>query len=201
MSATTSLGSGPQLALPVGDRPAPRRAVAVGSLLAAVATVSLFGALSAAYIGLKIDTRDWLPEGVQLDNYLATTIAITLLMGSVTVEWAFDAVKRDLRGQTMAAYLITIGLGIAAAVGVWYLGAEAGFGPGAHPFAVVFFTFLAMGGLAVAIGTGAVVLALVRAIGQQLDPRENEHARGTAWLWHAAAVAWLFVYGTVYLYK
>ena len=188
------------LALPAG--PVRRsRALTVATLMAIAAGVSLFGGLIAAYLSVRADTVEWPPKGIKFDNYTATTLTLTLLMASVTVEWGIAAVRRGVRGQSLFGLGLTVFLGLAFLNAAWYLLDRTGFGPGDHAYGTLFFTMVVLAAVNVAVAMAYVLVAMMRVAGHQASSVDDDQLRAAGWYWQFAVVAWVAVYAVLYLLK
>lgn len=194
MSASTS-----PLALEAPRREEPRGLVTLGVLLGAAAGLVLLGGLVAAYLGVRANSPEWAGADADLDNYLGVTVAVTLVMVSVAVEWANYATARAERRQAVAALLLVLGLGVAFLNLVWYTGRQLGFGPASSPHGTAVWALLGVVG---ALGAGGLVLAgatLARLLGGQVTRGDAEPLRATAWYWHLVTLAWVVVFFVVYV--
>lgn len=188
------------LALPTGDATRAVSAAPLGAILAAVGGLTFVGALVSAYIGLKVDQRVWLPEGVEIDNYLGTTLATTGLLGSVVVEWAAFAARIDKTAQSVVGFAFTAMLGAAAANLGWYSIQLLEVDASSHPYVVVHTAMIGTAVLLTTAVTGLAVITAFRASSRQLL-RFSGQARATAWLWHLVAATWVAVWATIFIYR
>jgi heme/copper-type cytochrome/quinol oxidase subunit 3 len=193
------MASSPMLALPSGERARPRNLTTVGVLVAVVGSLMGFLALLAAYVNVSHFNKPWPPRGVRIQNYPGTMLTLTMLMALVTMEWAVYATRREQRGQSVSALLLTIGLGLAFLNLLWYFGRRIGFGPGESAFAVMFFALLVAAGSVAAIGVALLIGAFGRVLGRQYNGVDVDGLRATAWFWDFAVVAWVIVYATLWL--
>jgi cytochrome c oxidase subunit 3 len=186
------------LALPPGGRNRPAKLVTIATAVTLSGALTLFGSLIGAWFFVKHLNRPWPPKGVNIDNYLGTMLTVTALMAGVTVEWAVHAIRREDKSQSAFALAVTAVFGMAILNLLWYLGRTVGFGPGASPFAVVFFALLSASGFTFLVGVVVAILAMARTLGRQMSPAGHEMLRATALYWHFAVVAWLAVWTTIW---
>lgn len=195
----------PQLALPSGDRgvrPAPEtRGAAFAAAVAGVASLAVFGGLVAAYLSARSYVDEWPPEAMTFDYYTATTLLATVLMVSITIEWVGFALRRELRGQMLAALGLTAGLTLAHVNGVWYVLRNIGLAVADGPYAVLAHALLFLALLMAIVAFASILLVGLRAVGNQLSPARHQLLRATALYWHATAVAWTIVWYTLYVSK
>jgi len=192
-----------QLALPAGGRPTPRNVLTSGALALAAGATALMGSLVGAYITVGHLAKAWPPGGVQLDQYAGNMMALTMLMSVVTVEWACYAIKRDDQAQSTWGLALTIGFGAGFLLLLWQVGRQVGFGPGSPKvgaFAVLFFALIGAAGALALIGLVALILALGRTLGHQMNGSRHEMIRATAWIWDFVVLAWIAVYATIWLF-
>lgn len=188
-------------ALPSAGGEKPRNLLGVGVAIACAGATMFFGALLAAYIELRSHEHPWPPEHAELDQYLGNMLVITMLLASLTVQWAVSAVKRGEQRQGAAALAITMGLGLAFVNLLSYTAGRAGFGAAEHAYGAVV-TALAVGiGLVVCAAIGLALFTMLRVRGSQVGPDNPDQAWATAWFWHFATVASIVVWFAVVVRK
>ena len=178
-----------------------RGIVPFGAAVLGAGALMAMGALVGAYLSLKSATDAWPPAETEFDNYTATMLSITVLMAMVAIEWAAYAIRKDFRGQSLFAFALTAGLGIAHLNGLGYLINGFDFAVGDTPYATVVHALTVVPFLIGVIAVAAVVLVALRAAGHQLTMENYGLMRGAALAWHVAAVAWVIAYYTVYITK
>jgi heme/copper-type cytochrome/quinol oxidase subunit 3 len=193
------------LALPPAGRTRPANAINLTVLMVVTGGIGLFAALIGAYAALGHSTAaaQWPPSGVTIDDYVGSMLTITVLMSAVTVEWACYAITRDDPAQATWGLLLTAGFGLAFLDLLWFLGRKVNFGPGSTkigPFAVVFFALIVAVGFVALLGVVAVLLALSRTLGRQMNAANHEMVRAVAWYWDFVVVAWIAVFATIWLF-
>ena len=194
MSATSTM-----LGLPAGDRDRPAHVLTVATLMAGVAELSLVGALVAAYLNVRGLLSPWPPKGVELDNYLGTTLFLTVMISVVTVEWSVYALRRGNRRQALNATGITIGLGVAFVNLLWYTATQFHFGAADHSYAVIAYALLISVGVIAVVGMAFLLVALARTAGGQVTARDPALLRAAAWHWHVVVAAWLLAFLALYV--
>lgn len=193
--------SAPTLALPAAAGGRTRSPLGVASLLASAGGLMFFGALIGAYLHLREHTTAWPPEHTDVDDYLGNMLMITMLLSSVTVEWAASAVRRGLQRQASAAFGITIGLGLAFVNLLWFAATQAEYGAATHPFGTVVTAMVVVLGLLVGVGVAFVALTLFRVLGAQVSAADPDQARAVGWYWQFTVVASVAVWYTVVVLK
>lgn len=196
----------PMLALPAagttgGNAEQRRGGLPIAVLVGGVGIVMAFAGLVAAYLSLRTSIAVWPPEGTEYDNYSATTLAITVLLGAATVEWAAYGIRKGFRGQALFGYAATVVLGLGFINGLYYLISRLEVAAGSSPYSTVLH---AMTGLSLLLWIGvvlAVLLVFFKAIGHQLTDDNYEQARVAAFAWHIGTLAWLAVFYCVFITK
>lgn len=176
-----------------------RRTLNLGVIAIMAAGTTLIGGLIGAHLALKSASPHWIPKGVSFDNYTAVTLAVTVLMASVTVEWAAYGIRQGYRGQSLFAFALTFGLGIAYLNGLYYLIEQFKFGPGKTAYGTSVTALTVTAFVIGLIGLFSVVVTGLRALGHQVTEANPYLVRAAAWLWHFAAGAWIAVFYTVYI--
>lgn len=191
--------TGTMLALPSGGPARPRHLLSVAVLVAGAAELMTVLALVAAYLNVRALAIQWPPKGVHLDNYLGTVLLVTVVLSTITAEWAAYALKLDNRRQSLTALAMTLGFGAAFLNLLWYVGVQLKFGPADHSYAVVVYALLIVMGAIAAIGLGVLIVALVRTLGGQSTARDPELTRAAAWHWHVVTLGWVFTFTALYV--
>ena len=187
------------LALPAGDRDRPAHSLTVAALLAGVGELAVVGALVAAYLNVRGLLDRWPPRGVELDNYLGTTLFLTVMISVLTVEWAVFALRRDNRRQAMSSIAITVGLGVAFVNLLWYTATQFHFGPADSSYAVLAYALVIAVGIVAVIGIAFLLVAFARVAGGQVTPGNPSVLRAAAWHWHVVVAAWLLAFLALYV--
>jgi heme/copper-type cytochrome/quinol oxidase subunit 3 len=160
------------------------------------------GALVAAYLALRAGTREWPPDGVEFDNYLGTTLTLTLLLSMLAMEWVVYAVRNAFRGQALSGLGITLGLAASFVVGIWYLvDTRLDYAAGDHSYGVMTFAMLLATTVSVLVAGGWTILSLLRVAGGQLSASNAPAMRANAWLWHFVSAAWIAAWLAIFVIK
>ena len=196
----------PMLALPSagGSGPAAgarRNTLPLAVVLAGAAIGMAFAGLIAAYLAFRSGGGTFPPAKTGFDNYTATTLLITALMASVTIEWAAYGIRKGFRGQALFGFGVTVLLGLAFLNALAYLINGFGFEAGDSAYAGVVYAMTGLSFLVALVAVGGVVLTGLRAVGHQLTTDNYHLVRATGLLWHVAAVAWVAVFYTIYVTK
>ncbi len=194
----------PMLALPAAsqDRGRYLSATRVGVLVYAIAMAMAEVGLVGAYLAVRHSSPKFTPSGYHENNYQATMITLSMILGAVTVEWFVWAVRARERRQAMFAAGLTALFGICFLNGLTYLLRTSRIGPGSSPFAALFWTFLVFNALLAVISLCALFVGALRVQGSQATSAEPHTVRAAAWLWQVALVCWLVTWFYVFfLYK
>jgi heme/copper-type cytochrome/quinol oxidase subunit 3 len=198
MTATTA---GSQLALPSAGGERPRNVLTLTALLVDAAGIMLFAALVGSLVHVRHFGGPFPPKGVKIDRYLGNIVVITMLMAAVTIEWAYNAVRRDQRRQASAALGITIGLGLAVLNLLSWGAGRASFGPGTSPYGTLVTALVLLLGLVVGLGIGFNTFTLFRVAGSQVSAAEPDQLRAAAWYWHFTVLAAVAVWYAVVILR
>lgn len=198
----TATATGTTLALPSGGGDRSRRdVVGVTGLLASAGGLMLFAGLIGAYLHARRYTDPWPPEHTDIDDYLGNMLMLTMLLSSVTVEWAWSAVRRGVQRQASTAYGITIGLGLAFLNLLWFAATRAEYGAATHPYGTVVTAMAVLLGVLVGVGVAFALLTMFRVVGSQVSAADPGQARAVGWYWQFTVVATVAVWFTVVVLK
>jgi heme/copper-type cytochrome/quinol oxidase subunit 3 len=194
---------------PIGEAPpappARPRVVAVGTALASVGVLLFFAGALAVYAQVRASTlaerATWLPEGAVLPLQQPNVIILALLMGSVTVQWAVDAIRRNDRPHAFLALGITELLGFATLNMAAYLYRVMELDAASGSMAVM--TYAITGAHVVLLVAAMIFLGLMafRALGGQFTGRQYDGMTAAAMFWHVQVVAFAFIWYTIYITK
>jgi heme/copper-type cytochrome/quinol oxidase subunit 3 len=192
----------PTLALPAAGTGRPRRALGLTALLASAGGLMFFAALLGSYLHIRRHAgNSWPPEDTDLDNYLGNMLVITMLLSSVTVEWAASALRRGVPRQASTAYALTAGFGLAFVNLLWFAASRVGYGVTDHAYGTLVTVMAVVLGIVVGIGIGFVLLTLFRVLGAQVSAADPDQARAVGWYWQFTVVASVAVWFTVVVLK
>jgi cytochrome c oxidase subunit 3 len=177
----------------------------VGTMFAVAAVVMVFVALIGIYLTQRaavVGAGDtWLPDDVAIPLSQPNINMFTLLMGSVTVQWAVYAIARDDRVNTYLALGTTLVLAFMYIVTQSYLWSLMGLDITANPQSVLLWAITA-GHLAFLVAT-MVFLGLMafRALGGQFTSRQHDGISAAALAWHAMVAVYFVIWIAVYITK
>jgi cytochrome c oxidase subunit 3 len=179
-------GDGSEYALPI--RPAK-----FGLWLFIASIVMLFAAFTSAYI-VRQSGEDW--RHIELPFILWINTGI-LIMSSITMQWAYVAIKRDMDGIFKVALLITFLLGVLFAVGqfiAWRELSNAGIYLRTNPSSSFF--YILTGAHIVHLSGGIIFLlyVLLRALRGYYSSRNRLGVELCATYWHFLDGLWVYLF-------
>jgi cytochrome c oxidase subunit 3 len=191
----------------LAPRPSPRhqQVLLTGTAFAAAASAMVFAGLIGLYLSeraqaLASDTA-WLPEGTVLPLTPANIAVATLLMSSITVQWAVYAIDNDDRNSSYVALGLTILLGLAFVneTSILYQRMELALADSVS--ATLIYT---ISGLHMAMVVGAAVYLGVmafRALGGQFSSGDSSGIQAAAIYWHTAVGVFAVIWYAIYITK
>ena len=178
-----------------------RTTLPLAATAAGAAALLVVGGLIAAYLALRSNVDTWPPKDVEFDNYTAVTLVVTLLLSMATIQWAASALNNEFRGHALAAFALTMVLGVAFLNGLYYLISKLPFEAGDSPYATVVYAMTFVVFVEVLAALVCTFLTFLRAAGHQLGVTNMQLMRAAAVLWHSSALAWFAVFYTIYITK
>src|SRR5438309_4951396 len=167
-----------------------------------------FGALFTTYFFLRARIPEWEPvlcgkQTWQVDPIfgigLPTLNTIALLLSSVTMQIAVNAIKRG-DGRSLGNWLIpTIILGVMFLVGQGFEYTRLGFLPRDGIFAGVFFTLTGFHGAHVTGGVIFNTIVFYRTLKGQFTARRHLAVEAAPIYWHFVDVVWIGLFTTIYI--
>lgn len=198
MSAELSAVTAPP---PPAQRP---RVIMVATGFASAAAFMLFAGLFGIYLtGRATAVRNglnWVPSDINLPLTQPNVLFVTLVMSSVTIQWAVKAIRNDDRPGAYLALGITLLLGFGFANQQAYLysvmGLDMALGRSSILIYVITGAHLAM----VVIAMIYVLLMAFRALGGSFTSRQYDGLAASALFWHVTvfifSLIWLIIYVT-----
>lgn len=187
------------------------RVLLVGTTLAAAASMSVFGALLAAYFAIRADViaggEQWLPDGAAIPLSPGNMTMVTLVMSLVTVQWAVYAGRRSDRGHAYFAVALTLLLGIAHVVQIgflwtqWELPLNAPSGEDPTQQAVLLFTIFGLHITMVAAALIFLFLMFLRSLGGQFTGRDVEGLSAAALYWYVTVAIFTVLWYGILIVK
>jgi cytochrome c oxidase subunit 3 len=185
--------------------PARPRVVAVGTAFAAAGMLVFFAGTLAVYAQVRsrtlAESGSWLPEGSLFPLQQPNVMILALLMSSITVQWAVDAIKRNDRPQAYLALGLTELFGLATINMAAYLYGILKLDAASGAMAVLTYTITGAHLVVLVIAMLFVGLMAFRAFGGQLTGRQHDGMSAAALFWHAQVVAFAFIWYAIYITK
>ncbi len=177
-----------------------RRQLLFGTGLGVAAIAMFFLTLLGLYLSARHGHRAvWLKQN-NIPLTQPTMQLFTLLMSSVTMQWAVYSIARDDRGHAYLALGITTLFGLAFINQTWFLYVMVGLkmsqveGP----------SFYAITGAHLAMLVAALLLVLltgIRALGGSMSSRHPDAMSATAIFWHGMVALYCVIWLAVYVMK
>ncbi len=190
-------------ALPLAG-PSRIRSGMVGTLFATGAAVVAFCALVAIYVQLRqstlADGEVWLASGT-IEMGPAGMMMATLLLGSITAQWAVQASKTHDRPHGFIALGLTLVFGAAVLNQFWFVYQNTGLAIDDSTAALMFFVVT---GSFIAMLIGAMAVMLVTTLRALLGTfgRELAHTtQASALFWHAMVICYFLIWYGVFITK
>ena len=189
-------------ALPAGPIPAPQRQTLVGSAFAAMAMIMLAGGMLAVWVVQRDATLEagelWIPKGVGVPEVPANVMLIAFLGLCVFGQWAVWSAKRNDRGHTVFALLITVLMALLIVNAQAYIYHEMDMGIAEGTYQMMFYAVTGMFMVMMIVGILFSVVAAFRFTGGRTGDREIVAAHAIYWYTTAAVFAalWFVVYVT-----
>lgn len=201
MTAPTQVGAPvPDVlpALPPPPEPDRPKVVLVGTLFVIAAGVMLFGGLLAGYFSAKQGAQAageaWVPEEVRIPNVPLFVGYLTLLMSSVTAQWAVWAIKGRDRRVMYVAIGLTLVLGLMFVNALSFSWTQLGLVAGSSGFATTVYAVTVSHLLVVLAAHVVFVVMGFRALGGQFSPRNSELVVAATAFWHFTVAAGLVIW-------
>ncbi len=180
------------------------RTLMVGTLFATAATFIGFLALVSLYVQQRQQARsgggEWFPSG-SIEMGPAGMMMATLLMSSVTVQWAVQAARADDRPHGWMALGTTLLFGTAVIVQFSFVYQSTGFEIDAGIAQLLFY---AVTGSFIVILVAAMAFIAVTALRSLIGPLDTDrgHAvQAAALFWHSVVFCYFLVWYVVFITK
>ena len=174
-----------------------------------------FGALFTSYFYLRGRIPEWEPifqrciaAVCEKPNFavdpifgigLPTVNTVELIVSSVTMQLAVNAIKKGDRRALRNWLIPTIVLGVLFLIGQGYEYTRLGFLPSNGVFAAVFFTLTGFHGLHVTGGVLMNTYVFIRTLKGQFTANRHIAVEGASIYWHFVDVVWLGLFTTIYI--
>ena len=187
---------------PTARRP---RVLVVGTAFATAGVLMVFAGMIGQYLlersAAVSGGNDWLPEGADIPLTQPNVMMLGLLMSSVTMAWAVQAVRNDDRVNTYLALGLTLVIGVAYLNMSVYLYSLMGLDIDADAAAVLIY---AITGAHLAMAAAAMLFVgfmAFRALGGQYSSRQSDGIAAAAVFWHAMVVVYAVIWFAIYVTK
>lgn len=181
------------------------RVVAVGTAFATAGVLLFFSALLGIYLLQRSATLTtggtWLPKDSFFPLTQPNMMLATLMMGSVTIQWAVRAIRNDDRPHAYLAFGVTLLLGIAYINMAAYLYSILKLDIAGTSMAVLVYTITGAHVLMVIVAMLFAALMAFRALGGSFTSRNHDGVSAAAMFWHASVVVFFFIWIAIYIFK
>jgi cytochrome c oxidase subunit 3 len=182
------------------------RLLLVGTAFGSAAAFMVFAGMIGTYLALRHHSMEagteWLPSGVNMPLTPANMALVIMVMSSVIVQWAVDAIGKDDRPYAYVALGLTELMGFCFIVEIAYyytqIGASLSEPTG---FGVL---LLSITGAHLAMVAGAMLfvgLMAFRTLGGQYSGRDREGVAAAAMFWHTTVIVYAVIWYAVYVMK
>ena len=205
MSADTAVAARPVPSLAPPPPPRRQQVLLTGTLFAAAGSIMLFAGLIGIYLSQRAaviaggDT--WLPEGAVLPLTPANIAMATLLMSSVTVQWAVYGIDNDDRPSAYLGLGLTMILGLAFIneTSILYQRLELVLADSVP--AVLIYTITGLHMAMVAVAAAYLAVMAFRALGGQFSSGDSAGLQASAIYWHASVAVFALIWYSIYITK
>jgi heme/copper-type cytochrome/quinol oxidase subunit 3 len=191
-----------------GAPPAPvarPRVLMVATGFVSVATVMAFIGLIGLYLADRTavlhNGNVWLPDGAKIALTQPNIMFLTLLMSTVTAQWAVVAIKNDDRINTYIALGLTLFLGFAYLNMAAYNWSIMGLDVNTSAVSVLIYAITGAHAVAVVLAMAFIVLMAFRAFGGQFTSRQHDGIASAAMFWHATVFCFALIWYAIYIIK
>lgn len=191
------------LAIGAGPRRAAPRTVLIGTVLASIGVIMAFATMVAVYAQLRDSaggtTADWVPSDVTFRNAQLVFTLMTLVIGSVAIQWAVSASRSIDVNNTRTALALTLAFGALHINMVLFAFDAFGVGIG-QVWSNLVFTITGAGIALSGVAMAYVAVAMLKAFGGQLGV-SNPSVAGAAVFWHAHVGVWFLIFFAIFAVK
>lgn len=180
------------------------RTVLVGTMFASGAAFMTFLGVVVVYLSARADARsageEWFPSGT-IELGPAGFVFATLILSTVTVQWAVQAINNEDRKNAFVALALTGLFGAAVFNQLWFIINDTGFALAADTAQFMF--FLVNGTFIVFLisAVGFLALTFLRALVGQFGPRKADSLAAAAFYWNTVAFMWSIAWYVIYVTK
>jgi heme/copper-type cytochrome/quinol oxidase subunit 3 len=187
---------------PIVGRP---RVLLVGAVFASAACVMLFVGMMGVYLHLRSVGRlhggTWLPQAVHIPLTQPNVMLFTLLMSSITVQWAVWATKEDDRRHIYLSIGVSLLLAFAFINQAAYLYTLMGLVVRGNQQSVLIYTITGAQIAMLVVAMIFLVLMGFRALVGQLTSQQRDGISAAAIFWHTTVLVYMFIWFAIYVTK
>lgn len=189
--------------LPIAEAARPRTVVVASVLVTGAATMAFLG-LVAVYIDRRAAAlasgQEWFPEG-SIELGPAGMMMLTLVLSSVTVQWAVQAVRTDDRPHGLLALGLTLLFGVAVVNQFWFVYQNTGYTVDGSEAQLLFYVVTGAFVVMLVVAMLFVALTALRALAGQSNSRHVDGVQAAAVYWHTVVVLYGVVWYVIFITK
>jgi cytochrome c oxidase subunit III len=178
-----------------------RSPVFLGMIFFLISEAFLFGSLFWAYYYLRAENPVWPPAGVQLDLPLAIINTFILLVSSLTIWLAGEAIQKGRRNGLTLGLAATIILGAAFLAITIFEWTQESFRPWTSAYGSVFYTLTGFHALHVFGGIVLLLSLLTRTLKGHITPANFSPIGIGSLYWHYVDFIWIIVFTTLFIVR
>lgn len=190
-------------ALPAAG-PVRPRTLMVGSLFGSSAVVVGFLALVSIYVQQRQQVRsageEWFPSG-SIEMGPAGMMMVTLLLASITAQWAVQAARADDRPHGWMALGTTLLFGTAVIVQFSFVFQSTGFEIDAGVAQLLFYAVTGSFVVILVAAMAFIAVTVLRSLIGPLDSDRGHAVQAAALFWHATVFCYFLVWYVVFITK
>ncbi len=190
-------------ALPAAPAVRPRTVVVASVLATGAASMAFFG-LIAVYLqrrsAAEAAGQEWFPEGV-IELGPAGMMMMTLVLSSVTVQWALQAVRADDRPHGFVALGLTLLFGAAVLNQFWFVYQDIGFTVDGSEAQLLFYVVTGAFIVLLLVAMLVVALTALRALAGQFNSHHVDGVQAAVVYWHAVVLMYGIVWYAIFITK
>ena len=173
----------------------------LGMIFFLISEAFLFGSLFWTYYYLRAENPVWPPAGVHLDLPLASINTFILLVSSLTIWLAGEAIQKVRRNGLALGLAATIILGatfLAITIFEW---TQESFRPWTSAYGSVFYTLTGFHALHVFGGVVLLLSLLTRTLKGRITPANFSPIGIGSLYWHYVDFIWIIVFTTLFIVR
>ncbi len=179
----------------------------LGMLLFIGSEIMFFAGLFGAYFNVAASAPEWPPANTDFINPipLPTFVTIILVISSITMQLAVNAIKRGDRRAMNRALTVSLLLGVfflfLQVYDYWELITHHSFGINTGVYGTLFYSLTGFHGAHVFGGVVGITVVLLRGMQGQFSARHHVAVEAVSIYWHFVDVVWIALFFTIYVLR